>query len=260
MWGGAAEDPDWRDAAAYAVLLDADRSLFAWEWLRRDAGYRAAAERALSPHCGIEEPGSGPELFGLVAFEPPRLRVPDARPVWRSDAYPYVLGVRPAPAMARQSEFDLFDVRRVRALVLMVEGDCAEHLLLSDGLRCIRLDGPAGSFTNGPVCLGYDVCGIASAEPPLLTLRRFLALCGAGRFSRGLHRREARARRWILMLRAWDAMAAGATQRDIAETLLRPSAGGPRWRTREPSARSQAQRLVRSARALAADGYRAFLH
>jgi hypothetical protein len=28
---------DWRDAAAYAPLLEADRSLFAWEWLRRDS-------------------------------------------------------------------------------------------------------------------------------------------------------------------------------------------------------------------------------
>ena len=35
--------PDWRDAAAYEPLLEADRSLIAWEWLRRDRGYREAA-------------------------------------------------------------------------------------------------------------------------------------------------------------------------------------------------------------------------
>jgi hypothetical protein len=253
------EGPDWRDAAAYAPLLDADRSLFAWEWLRRDAGYRVAAGRSLSSPGPIGGMEPGPEHFGLVAFEPPGLAVPDARPVWHSATYPYVLGVRAAPAMARQGEPDLFDPRHVRALARLIERDGAQHLLLSDGLRCIRLDGPAGTFRDGPVCLSFAVCGIASAEPRLLTLRRFLALCRAGRFSRGLHRAEMRARRWILMLRAWDATAAGATQRDIAETLLRPSAGGPRWRTREPSARSQAQRLVRSARALVAGGYRAFL-
>ena len=258
MWGEAAEGPDWRDAASYAPLLDADRSLFAWEWLRRDAGYRAAAARALSPSSAVAPTEPGPEHFGLVAFEPPGLAVPEARPVWRSDAHAHVLSVSTAPASG-PSQLDLFDLRPVAALARIVERDRLQHLLLSDGLRCIRLDGPIGIFSNGPVCLRYEICGIASAEPALLTLRRFLALCRTGRFSRGLHRREARARRWILMLRASDAMEAGATQRDIAETLLRPSAGGPRWRTREPSARSQVQRLVRSARTVAAGGYRAFL-
>jgi hypothetical protein len=251
--------PDWRDAAAYAPLLVADRSLFAWEWLRRDATYRSAAEGALSPHSGPVRPGLGADAFGLIALEPPRLAVPEARPVWRSDAHAYVLGVRAAPPTSCRGELDQFDFRRMRPLVRMVESDRGEHLLLSDGLRCIRLDGPSGTFTKGPVCLRYDVCGIPSAEGPLLTLRRLLGLCRVGRFSRGLHPREARARRWILMLRAWDALAAGAVQRDIAEILLRPSAGGPRWRTREPSARSQAQRLVRSARALAGGGYRVLL-
>ena len=259
MWSETAEDPDWRDTAAYAPLLDADRSLFAWEWLRRDAGYRAAARRALSPSSAVAGAEAGPERFGLIAFEPPRQAVTGARPVWRSDVHAHVLGVTAAPAMSSAGQLDLFDLRHVRRFARLIERDRVQHLLLSDGLRCIRLDGPPGIFSNGPVRLGYAVCGIASAEPPLLTLRRFLALCTAGRFARGLHRREARGRRWVLMLRAWDAMAAGATQRDIAQMLLRPSAGGPRWRTRESSARSQAQRLVRSARALAAGGYRAFL-
>lgn len=259
MWDEAAEGPDWRDAAAYAPLRDADRSLFAWEWLRRDASYRAAARRALSgsPAVGAGEPGS--EHFGLVAFESSSLAVPEARPAWRSDADAHVLGVCAAPIMPGADQLDLFDLRHVRALARLIGRNGVQHLLLSDGHRCIRLDGPAGTFTNGPVCLRYAIRGIASAEPPLLTLRRFLVLCRTGRFSRGLHRQEARASRWILMLRASDAIAAGATQRDIAQTLLRPSAGGPRWRSREPSARSQAQRLVGSARALAAGGYRAFL-
>jgi hypothetical protein len=62
-----------------------------------------------------------------------------------------------------------------------------------------------------------------------------------------------------MMLRAWDALRSGAAQREIAEVLLSRSAGEPRWRVREPSVRLQAQRLVRSARAMAAGGYCALL-
>ena len=61
------------------------------------------------------------------------------------------------------------------------------------------------------------------------------------------------------MLRASDALAAGATQREIAATLLSRSAAEPLWRSRESSIRSQAQRLVRAARNMGAGGYRCFL-
>lgn len=116
-----------------------------------------------------------------------------------------------------------------------------------------------GNLLGGPVGLEYSIAGLGSAGPPLLTLRRFLALCSTGRFSRMLHPLEPRARRWVLMLRAWDALQGGAGQREIAEVLLSRSAGEPRWRVREPSVRLQAQRLVRSARAMGAGGYRHLL-
>jgi hypothetical protein len=51
----------------------------------------------------------------------------------------------------------------------------------------------------------------------------------------------------------------GANQRDIAEVLLSRSAAERRWRSREQSLRSQAQRLVRSACAFAGGAYRVLL-
>jgi hypothetical protein len=89
----------------------------------------------------------------------------------------------------------------------------------------------------------------------MVTLQRFLALCRSGVFRRILHPNERRAQRWIALLRALDAVAAGATQREIAEVLVRASASAPRWRSREPSVRSGAQRLVRTAARFAAGGY-----
>jgi hypothetical protein len=157
MWGEAAGGPDWRDSAAYAPLLDADRSLFAWEWLRRDSVYCAAAEQALdrrSARCA--HPAAA--AFGLVGFEAPHRAVPDARPMWRSDVHPYVLSVaakRPAEAA------DVFDLHSIRAAATIVRDRRGEHLLLSDGLRTIRLDGAPLVTSSLPV---QDVAGERPGE------------------------------------------------------------------------------------------------
>jgi hypothetical protein len=246
---------DWRDAAAYAPLFEADRSLFAWEWLRRDPSYRSAVRRALSASstsASAPQPGD----FGLVAFEPPDRAVPDARPIWRLDMHSYVLRVE---RTGQRSPADMFDLAPLQGLACILADREGEHLLLSDGLRSIRLDGGPSAFTGGRAGLRYALEGLVSAEAPLLTLRRFLALCRTGRFARSLHGREARARRWIEILRASDALASGADQRSIAEGLLSPSVGEPGWRSRESSIRSRAQRLVRAARHMSDGGYRRLL-
>lgn len=246
-----AQTPDWRDAQAYAPLLGAERSLHAWEWLRRDPVYRAAA-RAAALGAGDARRG-GAERWGLHRFEHPERAVPHARPVWRADRHPPVL---PAVAGGRPAAADAFDLGRFSDISVLVRSpEGAEHLLLSDGRRTLRLDVRAGSLATGPVELRYLLAGFASAEAPLLTLRRLLALQRTGCFARSLHRPETRARRWILMLRARDALDDGADQRDIAEALLSREAAGPRWRSRVSSLRSRAQRLVHGARVMAGGGY-----
>jgi hypothetical protein len=247
---------DWRDWAAYAPLLGADRSFFAWEWLRRDPAYCAAWNRARSSRSAPREEHAAAAAFGLVAFEDPRLTVPYGRPVWRSEAYPPVLTVDRSVCGKLDDAFALVSLSSIARLVAAGH---REHLILTDGLRALRLDGPAGTFTGGQGRLRYQIEGMVTAEAQLLTLRRFLALCRTGRFSRSLHPREPRARRWIRMLRAWDALLTGAGQREIAEVLVSRTASEPRWREREPSIRSQVQRLVGAARAAAAGGYRKLL-
>lgn len=247
---------EWRDGAAYAPLLRADRSLFAWEWLRRDPAYRLQAWRAFAAAGNGRRPNPAAARFGLVGFEAPHLGVPDARPLWRSDASPRVLTVE---AAGTGGSVDLFTLDPLAGIATLIAGDEADHLLLSDGFATVRLDSPPGLLSQGRACLRYRIEGLASAEPLALTLRQFLALSRSGGFARSLHPPETRARRWILLLRAWDALQLGAGQRAIAEVLLARSAADPRWRTREPSLRSRAQRLVRGARTTAAGGYRMLL-
>ena len=249
-------DPDWRDAAAYRPLLAADRSLFAWEWLRREPVYRAAAGSTRDLAAGGRPGRPSAAEFGLVAFEAPGRRVPAARPLWRADVHPPVLAVERGGGGPLR---DVFELDSMAGLATLVTSGSGEHLLLSDGLRALRLDGPRGTFSGGPAVLRYRLRGLAAADLPLLTLRRFLALCRTGRFASGLNPVEQRARRWVLMLRAYDGLRTGADQRQLARHLFSESAGEPRWRSRESSVRSQVQRLARSARAMADGGYRAFL-
>lgn len=250
--------PDWRDAAAYEPLLQADRSLIAWEWLRRDPAYREAAERA-ARRIGdgvVHDRGEPPERWGLHRFERPNAAVPEARPIWCAAVHPLVLRIDAIPF---QDE-DSFDLVRFASVSTLHSGpDGREHLLISDGLRAIRIDALAGSLAAGPVELRYRIGGLSSAERPLLSLQRLLALWRRGRFCRSLHPREAKAWRWVLMLRAHDALEVGANQREIALELLSSSAARERWRVEEPSLRSQVQRLVRNARRTALGGSRGLL-
>ena len=251
----AADDahvPDWRDAAAYAPLLEAERSLLAWEWLRRNPRYRVSAERAVEAADRRTASDIGPGEWGLHAFVPPEMVVPDVRPVWRSEVYPYVLRVEAAPASGE----DDFDVEQLAlSSTLVTSGDGREHLLISDGLRAIRIDVLGGSVAHGPAELRFKLAGLASLEHQVLTLRRLIAVWKSGAFCRSLHPIETRAKRWVLMLRTADALAAGADQRDIATALLNAEAHLPRWRAQSPSLRTRVQRLVRSARAMESGGF-----
>ena len=259
MGFGDGHSEDWRDADAYAPLLPADRSVFAWEWLRRDGRYRAAAARALgnqARHHSAADREAGPGHWGLHAFECPWRPAPAARPVWRADVHPYVLDVRARGGAAPGEGFRL-DRLGGHASILRGTGG-REHVLVSDGLRTIRLDVMAGSLDGSAAILDVRLRGVEAAERPLLSLRRLLALGRTGAFPEGLYPREARAGRWLLMLRALDALEAGAGQREIAAVLLSPDSLLPRWRSDVPSLRSRAQRLVRGARSMVAN-YRALL-
>ena len=247
--------PDWQDASAYAALVGADRSLIAWEWLRRDLEYRRAAD------CGSALAGrrsNGPEAFGLHAFEPVECAVPQARPMWTKAVHPFVLTAR---ASAARGEDETFDVGRFADLASLhgARGDKAQHLLLSDGYRTIRIDVSHGSISGGPVRLNFVIQGVAGAAPDVLSLGRLMALDRSMRFARGLHPCERRARRWVMLLRAHDALATGADYRAIATHLVATRAADPRWRTRLPGVRAKTQRLVWGARAMAAGGFRDLL-
>lgn len=62
---GSAHLPDWRDAAAYEVIVALGRDALAWEVLRRDPAYRRFAS-AIAPSADMSTYEHGTETdWGL---------------------------------------------------------------------------------------------------------------------------------------------------------------------------------------------------
>ena len=224
------------------------------------SSYQQAAEAALSRRpvrTGTvmdEEPPA--TAWGLHALEDPALAPPHARPVWRSDRFGPVIR---ATAEPWREDCAAQDLKPLARLATLVRGGETQHLLLSDGYRAVRLDATAARLDAGPARLRFDLAGFGDLRSQLPALRQLAAVAVHGSFATGLHPPASRARRMVLMLRARDALAAGATQRSIAAELLSDTAAETRWRVRSPSLRSQVQRLVRSATSMASGSFWALL-
>lgn len=242
--------PNWRDGKAYEALRNADRSALAWEWLRRDPGY-CQSFRHYSQLCSTE---AAAELvrWGIHAWVAPALGARDARPVWRADRHPQVLQARAGPSAVNADSFDLALLAPLATLI--VDGQ-SSRLLLNDGSHALRLDVEGESLTAGPVHLHYNLSGFASLVPPLSTLLRLRQLMKTGKIGETSAITPFRRARNILLLRAWDGLRSGATQRNLAAALLREDAARTRWHIEAPSLRSQIQRLARGARAMSHGAY-----
>jgi hypothetical protein len=86
----------------------------------------------------------------------------------------------------------------------------------------------------------------------LIARGRLLAVCRYRRFTPMLFPLDPRMPRMLAVLRVDDALAAGASQREIATALFGEARVRDDWAGRSDALRSRVRRLVREARALAA--------
>jgi hypothetical protein len=249
----AGDIPDWREARSYEQLLGVEKPALAWEWLRRDPGYRDAALESIghADRRGAVSAAAAPR-WNLHAFADPRLAAPLARPLWAAPACGWV--VRTIATRGRDGE-DVLDLKELAGFATLTRSPAAQHLLLSDGRRSIRLDVIGDELEGSPVKLAYLLHGVEDLARPLLVLERLRSLILQKRFVSSLYPPVRRARREVMLLRAFDAIQAGASQADIAELLLSRRFERRSWRIHSPSLRSQAQRLVRASRAMASGGF-----
>ncbi|PXA88108.1 hypothetical protein DMC47_30625 [Nostoc sp. 3335mG] len=143
-------------------------------------------------------------------------------------------------------QVDLLDLHHL--LTLFVDEVDNEHLLLSDGLRFLRIDVVEGTLIGCPAVLAYLIEGIDRMRGPMRSIERLLGLKQTGRLSPLRSRPSVMAQRWITELRVADALSSGADQQEIARTFYGDNILAERWRSTSTSYRTRIQRLVRSAR------------
>lgn len=193
---------------------------------------------------------------GCTFAEDPARSAPEARIIWHADLDPATLSVIAIPT--DRADPDGLDLERVAAwLTVVTDPGGFDHAVLSDGRHHIRLDVAQGRLAGETlVHLHYRLHGLRSAEAGILPLRRLLHFQHHRRFARSLYPRDPWIERGIQLLRVHDALADGATQREIGAVLFGKVRVAEDWNDRSDSLRSRVRRLVREAKTLAQGGYR----
>ena len=117
---------------------------------------------------------------GYTFAENPELEAPEARIIWHADLDPGTLRVIALPS--NPADPDSIRTEHIAPwLAIAPDDDGREHAVLSDGWHRIRIDVEEGSIAREEaVLLHYRLLGVASAEPKILPLRRFIELCRHG--------------------------------------------------------------------------------
>jgi hypothetical protein len=121
------------------------------------------------------------------------------------------------------------------------------------------LEVTAGSLTDGPALLHFDVTGFRTFSAKLRTLARLEALHRIGRFPRSLFPAETGAPKWAKALQAYDGMCAGASHREIGVALFGEKLVRDDWNGRSDYLHSQVRRLLAFARRMVDGGYKSLL-
>lgn len=235
-----------------------------WESIGRDScGNGCGATAAILPGT----PGRAPAPVGrpiladggCIFAEHPDVPAPDARILWRADHDPEILRLSLLPA--GKGDGDGIDPAEWSDFLTV--GQCAREcqpVLLSDGLRRIRLDIVEGSLTMPPPLRPFfHIEGVSSARGPLRALNRFLDFLSHRRLRPALYPAEPRLARWLLLLRVQDALREGASHRDIGIGLFGADRIAIQWDGPTDALRSRVRRLVRDAQHMADGGYRELL-
>jgi len=176
--------------------------------------------------------------------------------LWRAEVDPAVVAVRAFPAEPHDA--DALDLGSLRPFVVAVRSASGQdYIALSDGWRRLRLDVVEGSVGDQRwVRFDYRLSGFRNLEPRLRTLTRLAALRRDGRLAQTLYPTVAGLPRRIEALRTSDALAAGASYRDIALVLFGETRVRSDWRTNSDYLLSRLRRRAAEARRMLNGGYR----
>lgn len=256
----AAAQSAWPAADSYRYLDGAGPADLAWEWLRRDPEYRRFAHERTTPLAGtISFVDAAPPVctarWGCLNQPDPSQSWRDVSILWSSAVDPSVLEVMALPPA--ESRRPTFDLHRCGAKAVIVHGSDRQHVLIRANREAVRLDVLSGSLADGSVALLHHFAGTEVIEPTLAALRRFLAFCRGESLPTARRSSPPRLRRHLLVLRVHDALAHGASIRDIGVMLFGSERVRQEWAGE--ALKSQCRRLIARSREMAAGGYRSLL-
>lgn len=132
----------WQATAAYLYVLRLDAASLAWEYLRRNADYRACWQR--HQRCA---PDDVARPWGLVQLEDPQLDARLAHPLW-DDRMPALLHIRAVDAddvIEAGAGLDLWQIPGPKDVVALPAGAAALCVRASANGATLRLRlGPGG--------------------------------------------------------------------------------------------------------------------
>lgn len=246
---------DWHPAAAYLYALTLDGPALAWEYLRRNPHYRAAYGR----HAG----GSADEAahaapWGLRLLEDPARDARDAQPAWLPDpdGLPQL-----HPDAAAAADAPVFALWRLPGRKQLAHD--GQRLLLT----AYRPEGALRAAFSPALEHGMAYAhGLASGarlrerwRAAAATMERLDAFYSVDTVRLGVHAHaHGRPDRIALLhmrsLQTLDGLAAGATQREIAQAMFGAAVVAERWHALG-ELRAQVRRLARRGLAFVSGGY-----
>lgn len=250
---------DWHPAAAYLYALTLDGPALAWEYLRRNPHYRAAYGQHAD---GSADEAAHAARWGLRLLEDPARDARDAQPAWLPDPdslpqlHPDAAAATDAPVftlwlmpgrkqLAHDGQRLLLTAYRPEGTLRAAFSHALEHGMayahgVAGGAR-LRERWRAAAATMERLDAFYDRNGArpgvhahAHGRPDRIAL---------------LHMRS---------LQTLDGLAAGATQRELAQAMFGTAVVAERWHDLG-ELRAQVRRLARRGRAFVDGGYRRLL-
>lgn len=249
----------WQATAAYLYVLRLDAASLAWEYLRRNADYRACWQR--HQRCA---PADVAQSWGLVQLEDPELDARLAHPVW-DDRMPALLHIRAVDAddmIEAGAGLDLWQFPGPKDVVALPAGAAALCVRAPAHGATLRLRLGPGVLDGRPAqCLVpldtrlHAQVALLAARAAHFAPRRAGAVRPAPCASAHATRLNQANLRHLCALQALDGVLAGASQRRIAQVLY----GGERVRQdwhADSALRGQLRHCLACAFALTRGGYR----
>ena len=247
--------PDWRDRALYEYSVSLSRRGWAWEFLRRNPGFRKAI-RSLKPSLvRIDSPNTTFKTVSLVeALHPLEdwgvfycddldKTAQDATVFWRPELCPSVVPVWAIPMNGTSSEnrFSVSELRCEKA-ALVVPGRPAQ-LLLTDAGRAIQLTWKGADMLDDGLLLTAPIELFSRTERERLTMQRLWHLQRRGRVPRHLFRPHPAGERLRMALQVLDGRLAGASWRKVSEAVFGEERTAEAWASPSRSLLDRTRRL-----------------